>query len=298
MRSIYVAAAAVLLACGVATSLFLASSGDGAKVEQKASSGLKAKKNAHSGQKKRVLANRVRSEKGEKIEAVAAVERPHFNLDADDEAKLTEAQRALLEELRRFSDAEDKKGVYNAVARLQRSAGWPDQIPSALMEEALEALKWIGSDALSELAGFLACGDEEIREDAMDALQDMLCDPDKSDYDRSEMLKSALPFLNTISDTDVLDDIFGDIMEMRNSVKADTLIYLLENGSAYVQAGLMDTIELVTGEEGYNTPDKIREWASDPENADDPDDDDFYGAVKDDEEDGDGGLIDEDASYQ
>ena len=222
---------------------------------------------------------------GEKVETASSHSRPLFELEDADEKALTDAQRRLLEELRRLSDAEDKKGLYKLISRMQKSEEWPDGIPSVLHEEAIEALQWIGSDALPDLFGYLECGDENIREQAMDALQEMLCDPDKSDYDRSAMLKSVLPYLNTMTDTDALDDIFSDIMEMRNSVKGETLIHLLENGSATVKEALADTIEMVTGEEDYTTADQIRKWMEDPENADDPDDDDFYGGVTDDDDD-------------
>ena len=207
-----------------------------------------------------------------------------FELNREEEALLTAAQKALLEELRALSDAEDRKGLFKLIARMQSSDEWPDGIPSILHEEAIEALSWIGSEALPELVGYLGCGDDSVREEAMDALQDMLSDPDKSDRERSEMLKKALPYLNTIADLDALDDIFGDIMEMRNSVQADTLVYLLENGSENVREALKDTIEMVTGEEDSNSVEKIKEWAAQEENQDDPDDDDYYGATTNDDD--------------
>ena len=235
----------------------------------------------------------------EKVETASSHPRPLFDLDEADEKALTEAQKRLLEELRALSDAEDKKGLYKLISRMQKSEEWPDGIPSVLHEEAIEALQWIGADALPDLFGYLECGDESIREQAMDALQEMLCDPDKSDYDRSAMLKSVLPYLNTMTDVDALDDIFSDIMEMRNSVKGDTLCYLLENGSSTVQSALADTIEMVTGEENYTTAKQIREWMKDPENADDPDDDDFYGGITDeDDETTDAKKIENDGDYK
>lgn len=226
-----------------------------------------------------------KGDSAEKVTTASNHPRPLFDLDDADEKALTEAQKRLLEELRALSDAEDKKGLYKLISRMQKSDEWPDGIPSILHEEAIEALQWIGSDALPDLFGYLECGDESIREQAMDALQEMLCDPDKSDYDRSAMLKSVLPYLNTMTDVDALDDIFSDIMEMRNSVKGSTLCYLLDNGSPTVQSALADTIEMVTGEEGYTTSKQIQDWMKDPENADDPDDDEFYGGITDDDDD-------------
>ena len=208
------------------------------------------------------------------------------------EEELSVAQRELLEELRALSDAEDRKGLFDLIAKIQASNEWPDGIPTAIHEEAIEALAWIGADALPELVGYLGSGDEGIRESALDVLTDMLSDPDKSDYDRSALLKSSLSYLNTVTDTDALDDIFGDIMEMRNSVKADTLLYILEHGSNAVQEALKDTIEMVVDIEVEDCnsveeiADAIRNWASQEENQDDADDDDFYGvSLEDDGED-------------
>lgn len=217
-----------------------------------------------------------------KVEVGVAGAKPKlFDLSQDEEAGLSDILKKLLQELREASDAEDNKALFQIIARMQKSEDWPDGIPSILHEEAIEALSWIGSDALAELIRYLESGDESVREAAMDALQDMLSDPDKSDRDRSSMLKSALPFLNSLSDLDALDDIFSDIVDMRNSVQAETLIYLLENGSENVKEALKDTIEMVIGEEDSATVEKIKEWAAQEENKDDPDDEDYYGASKD-----------------
>lgn len=231
---------------------------------------------------------------------IAPGRRPDFfNIDLEEEKKLTQMQRELLKELRALSDAEDRKGLYALIARMQKSNEWPDGIPSCLHEAAIDALRWIGSDAIPELFGYLGVADPEIHEEAVDALEEMLSDPDRSDFERSQMLKSSLTYLNTVSDTDMLDDLFSDIMEMRNSVKADTIIYLLENGSDTVRNALTDTIELVTGEDDYNSVAKMKEWAADPENRDDPDDDEFYGGLKNSDPDADdAGDADSDADYR
>lgn len=231
---------------------------------------------------------------------IASRARPDFfNIDLEEEKKLTQMQRELLKELRALSDAENRKGLYALIAKMQKSNEWPDGIPSCLHEAAIDALRWIGSDAIPELFGYLGVADPEIHEEAVDALEEMLSDPDRSDFERSQMLKSSLTYLNTISDTDMLDDLFSDIMEMRNSVKADTIIYLLENGSDTVRDALTDTIELVTGEDDYNSVAKMKEWAANPENQDDPDDDDFYGGLKNSDPDADdAGDADSDADYR
>lgn len=203
-------------------------------------------------------------------------EKPTFVLDDDDEAKLTEVQRGIIEAIRAALDAENKKEVLKLVQRLQKSPEWPDGIPKSIKLAAVEALGWFGASCLPELAGFLADGDEEVVQSAIEKYEEMLSDFDLSPRERSEILIQASKVIN---DADAMDSMLFELNDMPHSIAVETIKRLMVEGNAATQQVLPDNIEFYTGEENMNTPEKLDEWLK--QNPDDEGDDEFYGGSKD-----------------
>ena len=210
----------------------------------------------------------VKGGKGEKV-------KPDFSLDDEDEAKLTEAQRNLINEIRAALERNSQKEVLRLVQKLKKSKEWPDGIPKAIKMAAIDALGWFGSGCLPEIAGFLADGDSEVVQSAIEKYEEALSDSDLSDYERSLILIQAA---KVIDDADAMDSMLFELDNMRHSVAVATLKELMVSGNAATKSVLPDNIEFYTGEEGVTTPEQLDEWLK--KTPDEEGDDEFYGGSK------------------
>ena len=94
------------------------------------------------------------------------------------------------------------------------------------------------------------------------------------DRERSALVKAVS---KALKDSDRIDAMISCLSDMRNSVKADTAIAILTDGSDQSKVALLDEMEFYF-DEGVQTVDDIKKWMA--ENPDDPDDDDFYAGSK------------------
>lgn len=235
---------------------------------------LRFKRKSVSGNHKRV----VKGKRTSRISVRTAVKertKPTFELDDDDEAKLTEEQKAILAEIRKALDEENKNEVLRLVQKLQRSNEWPDGIPKAIKMAAIEALGWFGSSCLPEIVGFLADADPEIIEATIERYEEALSDIELSDRERAQILIGAA---KVIRDPEIMDQFMFELNDMRNSVAIDTIKQILALGSDSLKGVLTENIEFFTGEEGLDSPEKLDAWLK--ENPDGEDDEEFYGGSK------------------
>lgn len=205
----------------------------------------------------------------------AGREKPTFDIDAEDEARLNEEQRRTIAAIRAALDENSKMTVLKLVQKLQASDEWPDGIPKSIKMAAIEALGWFGSSSLPELSGFLGDPDAEVVQAAVDKYSEMLNDVELSDYERAEILIAASQVIN---DAEAMDMMLFALNDMRHSVAADTMKTLMQVGTAATKEVLPVNIEFVTCEEGITTPEQIDKWLE--ENPDDEGDDEFYGKAK------------------
>ena len=203
-------------------------------------------------------------------------EKPRFELDEDDESKLNDEQRRTINAIRAALDNDDRKEVLRLVQMLQKSEEWPDGIPKSIKMAAIEALGWFGSSCLPELAGFLGDSDEEVVQSAIERYEEMLSDFDLSDRERAEILVQAS---KVIQDSDAMDSMLFELNNMRHSVAIEAIKRLMAEGGAATQSVLPENVEMYTGEESMDTPEKLDKWLK--ENPDDEDDEEFYGGSKD-----------------
>lgn len=238
---------------------------------------MRYKEKSVSGNKKRV----VKGKKTSRISVRTAVKertKPTFDLSDDDEAKLNEEQKAILAEIRRALDEENKKEVLRLVQKLQSSKEWPDGIPKAIKMAAIEALGWFGSSCLPEIVGFLADADPEIIEATIERYEEALSDIDLSDRERAQILIGAA---KVIRDPEKMDQFMFELNDMRNSVAIDTIKQIMALGSDALKGVLAENIEFFTGEENLDSAEKLDAWLK--ENPDGEDDEEFYGGSKDEE---------------
>ncbi|MGN0847416.1 MAG: hypothetical protein ACI4RA_08555 [Kiritimatiellia bacterium] len=204
-------------------------------------------------------------------------------LEDDEEARLSDEFKKLLAELRAFVEAEDWDSLLKLVRRMQASDEWPDGLPSILHEEAIDALADMGKKGLPELIGYLGCDDEDLRDDAFDAIEDMFDDDSLSDWEKNEMLR---PFLRSLHDEDQLESLMDLIVgDMRNSCAVDICKFVLEHGTIEARRYLAEQVlEDLTGDEAIRTKEQLDAWlANNPDGEEDAED---YAGDK--ETDGDG----------
>ena len=126
----------------------------------------------------------------------------------------------------------------------------------------------------------MADSDPDVLQDVMDRFSEAIDDPDLGDVELSAILSSVGKILDN---EDAIDSLFlGIESDMRNSVAIKTYLDLWENGSKPVKDKIIESIADFTGEEDITTPEQLKEWLE--QNPDDEDDEDFYGAPKDNEE--------------
>ncbi len=201
---------------------------------------------------------------------------PNFDLDTEDESKMSPKFRQIYEDLEVAFDEEDKAKVFALVKKLQNMDEWPDLIPTAIKLNALDALAWFGLEGISGAVGFLGDGNNEVVEAALSAFEEML---DTDEYGDKAVAEVLVKLIHVVHDTEALDNLITELDNMRNSVKARTAIAIFESGNKEAIAVLQENMESIfaDNEEDYDvlTKEDVRKYMSD--NPDDPDDDDFYG---------------------
>ena len=237
----------------------------------------KTKKKAHKASK----GNKVKKN----FKAVAAQD-PSASTNAFDdveESALTEAQRALLNELQEALDDESLRRVAKIVEKIQDQyrKGGDEAIPPYMREQAVEALSWFLPDSLAELIGFMADSNPEVLEDVMKNFTEGIDDAELSDRELATIFKKIAPL---IEDDDAIDAILmGLENDMRNSVAVDTYKEIFKVGSDAIKQRLIESMQDFTGEDDITTPEQLDAWLK--ENPDDEDDEEFYGKTDTDKDD-------------
>lgn len=238
-------------------------------------------KSRRSGNVKKVTEISV-NRKGKSVRIVES-ESPRPNVleaaDIDDEADLSDIQRSVLEEIQAALDADDLKALRKAISRFTASVGNGGlggyaNVPRAIRSAAVQALGWFGKDSVVDLVDFMVDSDEEISSDAFDKFEFALEDVDLGDRDRADIVKTVA---KALTDEDRIDTLLFNLNDMRNSVKVETAVAILTDGTAMAKSVLKDQLGFFF-DEGVETIDDIQKWYA--ENPDDPDDDDFYGGDK------------------
>ena len=245
--------------------------------------GIREAKNS---EQKKARALRVRKE-SQRIGSKSVAERP--KLDDLDESELSELEKSVLAQIRAALDSNNLKALRRALSLFRekkKGGGLGGDIPKVLRQHAVTALGWFGGAAAADLVEFMADVDPEIEEDAFAKFELALDDWEMGDRERSDILVTAL---KALTDTERIDSLMMNLNNMRNSVKSDTILTILETGSDASKAVMREQYEFYTDsvieEDGVVVnDDKIKEninnWKV--SNPDDPSDEEFYGPQKED----------------
>ena len=250
---------------------------------RRASSERRISKTSRSGSVKRITEISVNSKSGEKSVRIVESEMAKPNVlnaaEIDEESMLSEVQKAVLKDIQDALDADDLKALRKALHKFAESSqkgglGGYANVPRVIRAAAVQALGWFGKEAAVDLIDFMADSDEDISSDAFDQFEMALQDGDMSDFERAEIVKATA---KALTDADRVESLLSNLIDMRNSVKADTAITILNDGTSQSKAGLMEQMEFYF-DDGVKTADDIGKWRA--ENPDDPGDDELYGGEK------------------
>lgn len=205
---------------------------------------------------------------------------PTFDIGADEEAKLTEAQKKLLEEIRAALKVDNWRKLTKLVQQLQASDEWPDGVPLAVRRAAIDALSFYGAKCLPEIIGFMGDADAEIIDTATESFWDSVTDPDLSDLEIETNLLAAMKLIrNEESIKSMLSEVITT--SMRNSRAVDTVKKLMAYDNKAIKEELPSVIEELTEDRTVTTAQQLDEWLA--QHPDDPDDADMYDGMKDDD---------------
>lgn len=211
--------------------------------------------------------------------AAARIEREKpkiLKLEDDEEAKLNDFSRKILQDLQDALDSENFSRVSKLVAKMLEIPPDPkfgkDGVAALLRRKAVEALGWFGAKAMPELVGMLADADPEIVQATFDQFSLALEDISLSDYERADIVVMAAKVLKNSDDLEML---LMEINNMRHSVGAGALVEICLEGTDAAKMLMPEAIEFFTGEDNLKTVEDVEKWLA--ENPDGEDDDDLYG---------------------
>jgi len=207
------------------------------------------------------------------------VEKMLAKFSNEDQEKLRELSKEILNELKESFEKRDPKLIRRILARFKlpiAQGGLAGCVPKSLRAEAVASLGALGAPGAVDLIEYLGDPDPEIVDDAFAEFEMALDDWDLGDRARAEVLASVMQVLN---DGERIDSLLMNLNSMRNSVKADTILQILETGTPAAKSTLTEQLEMyiemdVTDAEG------VRKWAALEENKDQPTDEEFYGPQK------------------
>ena len=217
-------------------------------------------------------------------------EKPKFNLGDSEYAGLSKEMRAIVEELQIAMENEDNKAVSRVSAKILKimKEKGEDAVPPIVREDAVEALGLSLPAALPELMGFMADGNEDVREAVNDQLDELFSDPTIGDRNLSPIM-TALAKVAT--DEDLIDSMLASLeSDLRTSVMVATYKEILKTATEEVKEKARESIDelLEIDEDEVQLTDAQREKGLDKylaENPDEEDDDDLFGGNADNDSD-------------
>lgn len=205
---------------------------------------------------------------------------PTFDIGSEEETKLTEAQKKLLEEIRAALKVDNWRKLTKLVQQLQASDEWPDGVPVAIRRASIDALSFYGAKCLPEIVGFMGDADAEIVDTATESFWDSVTDPDLSDL---EIETNLLAAMKVIRNEESIKSMLSEVIttSMRNSRAVDTVKKLMAYDNKAIKEELPSVIEELTEDRTVTTAEQLDEWLK--KHPDEPDDEDMYGGMKDDD---------------
>ena len=200
-----------------------------------------------------------------------------------DEVELSKEIAAIYSEIKKSFDKDpfmdsrkSRKALLAAVQKLLAQTANGAVVPGFVKRNTIDMLGWAGGDGLSEMVGFMADADAEVATYAKEKFQDALDDFTLSDREISAVLKEVVKVEH---DQESLDMYISQLSNMRNSVKVDTALAIVDSGNEDAVAVLENNLDFHfgAGEGDYEVKTRADIVQYGKDNPDGEDDEAFYG---------------------
>lgn len=205
--------------------------------------------------------------------------KPSFDFDEEIEAELSDEMKSIITEISvaLSSPDTDKKAVYRAVQRLLAAmagdsaasssghrmaslgggrrgigagGGGADAVPTVVKERALDALKWIGAEAMAETIPFIADADPQVAAVAKEVLMDQLMDFDASE---SDMVAAIKQLVQVDLESGYYEDIMSSVSMFKTANKVDVALTVVDSGTDGALNALNQNLDFIFDESAYES---------------------------------------------
>ena len=164
--------------------------------------------------------------------------------------EFTEEEKAYLRELRAALESDDNKQII-AVARLAVRSGNPD-----IKSRAIDALGWVGEEALPELTEFLMDDDEDIVQAAIDKWEEAI----RECEDEASIINNTMLGMMAIKDEAACDYLSMNLIKSGEAnLAVEAIIELMAYNNEACHGPAKEAYEWITDNE-WTGPDAARAW--------------------------------------
>lgn len=206
-------------------------------------------------------------------------QKPSFDFEDECEAELSEEVKAIIAEI---NDAfrrpdNDKKAVCQAVQKLiaymygsPASAGGSGRrrgrggamvaslsgggdggnVPAFVKERALNALKWVGADAMPETVAMVADSDPQITAMAKEALMEQMMDFDAREADIVAAIKQLV---QVDMEPGQYESMMFTVSSFKNSNKVDVALTVYDKGTEQAFEALSKNVDFIFDQSAYES---------------------------------------------
>lgn len=218
-------------------------------------------------------------EKGDSEWNPFGASKPSFDFDEEIEAELSDEMKSIITEISvaLSSPDTDKKAVYRAVQRLLAAmagdgaasssghrmaalgggrrgigagGGGSDAVPTVVKERALDALKWIGAEAMAETIPFIADADPQVAAVAKEVLMDQLMDFDARE---SDMVAAIKQLVQVDLESGYYEDIMSSVSMFKTANKVDVALTVVDSGTDGALNALNQNLDFIFDEAAYES---------------------------------------------
>lgn len=223
---------------------------------KKADGKLKAKRDRKRNKdKKGKKAKKPKHALPESVVAMMEKEIPELEIPQDDFERYSAVEKKLFNDIKRALSDNDRKSLVRLASQAQSSG------QRGIRSAAVDALGWVGKDAIPELAAFAADADREIASEAMDNLVSALqeSDPNLSDLENDIATAASLEqLMKAVSDSVELDALAMTYHTLDDKVAIESLQRVIDGGGKAADVA-KETYSFVTGED-YVSAEAAKAW--------------------------------------
>ena len=172
-----------------------------------------------------------------------------FSFDEEKEARLSEELKSIIRDISSSMSGfdPDRKRAYQALQRLLAKINSGEDVPGFVKLQALNAIEWLGTDAMSEAVGFLADADAQVAKKAGETLIDMLMDFDATEADLVTAILQLVK-MDSLTPEQCETIMFTTSSFQKNSNKVKVALEVYDHGTDNAMSALSDNVDFIFDE--------------------------------------------------